>query len=89
MQRLLHSNATFQMQSGEVVTIADIPCYDEDNSTLVKYVDRHNGWGLTALHLAVYKGSKSTGGSTAAAAHLLTSGDSSGSSSNSTSVDLW
>lgn len=40
---------------------ADIPCFDEDNSTLVKFVDRHNGWGLTALHLATYKGSSSTG----------------------------
>jgi hypothetical protein len=40
---------------------ADIPCFDEDNSTLVKFVDRHNGWGLTALHLATFKGSSSTG----------------------------
>lgn len=62
VQRLLGSAATFQMQSGEVVRIADIPCFDEDNSTLVKFVDRHNGWGLTALHIAVFKGSTSTGG---------------------------
>jgi hypothetical protein len=41
--------------------LADIPCFDEDNSTLVKFIDRHNGWGLTALHLATYKGSSSTG----------------------------
>ncbi|WIA35703.1 hypothetical protein OEZ86_004106 [Tetradesmus obliquus] len=60
VQRLLGSAATFQMQSGEVVRIADIPCFDEDNSTLVKFVDRHNGWGLTALHIAVFKGSTST-----------------------------
>jgi hypothetical protein len=40
---------------------AEIPCFDEDNATLVKFVDRHNGWGLTALHLATYKGSSSTG----------------------------
>lgn len=61
VQRLLGGTTTFQMQSGEVVRIAEIPCYDEDNNTLVKYVDRHNGWGLTALHLAVFKGSTSTG----------------------------
>lgn len=61
VQRLLASSVTFQMQSGEVVPIARIPCYDEDNRTLVKLVDRHNGWGLTALHLAVFKGSTSTG----------------------------
>jgi hypothetical protein len=62
VQRLLGTSATFQMQSGEVVRILEIPCFDEDNSTLVKFVDRHNGWGLTALHIAVFKGSTSTGG---------------------------
>lgn len=46
-----------------LVLCAEIPCFDEDNATLVKFVDRHNGWGLTALHLATYKGSSSTGGS--------------------------
>lgn len=61
VQRLLGSRATFRMQSGEVVPIPEIPCYDEDNVTLVKYVDRHNGWGLTALHMAAFKGSTSTG----------------------------
>ncbi|KAF6266367.1 ankyrin repeat-containing domain protein [Scenedesmus sp. NREL 46B-D3] len=61
VQQLLGSRATFQMQSGEVVRIADIPCFDEDGRTLVKYVDRHNGWGLTPLHIAVFKGSGSTG----------------------------
>lgn len=56
---------------------ADIPCFDEDNSTLVKFVDRHNGWGLTALHLAAYKGSSSTGEQHAAAqpARLAASGE--------------
>jgi hypothetical protein len=49
------------MRSGQVVQIAEIPCADDDNVTVVKYVDRHNGWGLTALHLAVCKGSHSTG----------------------------
>lgn len=44
-----------------VLCAADIPCFDEDNSTLVTFVDRHNGWGLTALHLAACKGSSSTG----------------------------
>jgi ankyrin repeat protein len=62
VQRLLGTSATFQMQSGEVVRISEIPCFDEDNTTLVKFVDRHNGWGLTALHIAVFKGSTSTGG---------------------------
>eukprot|EP00775_Hariotina_reticulata_P007519 gene7519-7730_t len=60
VQRLLSSSTAFQMRSGQVVQISEIPCFDEDNVTLVKFVDRHNGWGLTALHLAVFKGSHST-----------------------------
>jgi ankyrin repeat protein len=61
IHRLLGSRAIYQLQSGTIVAVADIPCYDEDGVHRVKFVDRRNGWGLTALHLAVYKGSISTG----------------------------
>ena len=27
-----------------------------------RFVDRHNGWGLSALHIAVFQGSVQTGG---------------------------
>ena len=37
-------------------------CYGEDGVHRVEFVDRRNGWGLTALHIAVFKGSISTGG---------------------------
>ncbi|EFJ40620.1 hypothetical protein VOLCADRAFT_108077 [Volvox carteri f. nagariensis] len=43
---------------GRQVPIAQIPCID-DGST-VKFIDRHNGWGLSALHIAVFQGSVST-----------------------------
>lgn len=28
----------------------------------IKFVDSHNGWGLTALHIAVFQGAVNTGG---------------------------
>eukprot|EP00798_Chlamydomonas_sp_ICE-L_P015775 gene15775-21898_t len=33
---------------------------DEDDTVYVKFIDRHNGWGLTALHIAVFQGSVDT-----------------------------
>ncbi len=45
--------------------IALLPCRNEGGvpgpSGEVKFVDRHNGWGLTALHIAVFQGSVNTG----------------------------
>lgn len=61
VSRLLGGGATFRLQSGELVPIAMIPCFDEDPESLVQFVDRHNGWGMTALHLAAFRGSTSTG----------------------------
>lgn len=43
------------------VPIAQIPCHNEGDGTEVKFVDCHNGWGLTALHIAVFQGSVNTG----------------------------
>lgn len=45
---------------GRQVPVAQIPCVDDGTTT--KFIDRHNGWGLSALHIAVFQGSVSTGG---------------------------
>lgn len=58
--KLLGGRATVQIRNGEVVPIADIPCPDDDPSGFSRFVDKHNGWGWTALHIAVFKGSIST-----------------------------
>eukprot|EP00798_Chlamydomonas_sp_ICE-L_P010137 gene10137-8039_t len=39
------------------IRVAQLPCLDEDGLTIVKFIDRHNGWGLTALQIAVFQGS--------------------------------
>ena len=43
------------------MTVANITCRDEDDTPNTRFVDRHNGWGLTALHIAVFQGSVHTG----------------------------
>lgn len=30
-------------------------------ASTTRFVDRHNGWGLSALHIAVFQGSVQTG----------------------------
>ncbi|KXZ46698.1 hypothetical protein GPECTOR_41g662 [Gonium pectorale] len=57
VHKLLGSRAAYRVQ-GRQVPVAQIPCAD-DGST-VKFIDRHNGWGLSALHIAVFQGSVST-----------------------------
>lgn len=36
----------------------------------MKFIDRHNGWGLSALHIAVFQGSVSTGGNYVTGSHV-------------------
>ncbi|KAG1666453.1 hypothetical protein FOA52_015123 [Chlamydomonas sp. UWO 241] len=59
--KLLGSRTTFRQQVGEgrQVSVAQIPCH-EDEGTVVRFIDRHNGWGLTALHIALFQGSVNT-----------------------------
>lgn len=60
VQKLLGSRASYAVQGGRQVPIAQIPCQGEGSPATVKFIDHHNGWGLTALHLAVFQGSAST-----------------------------
>lgn len=49
---------------GRQVPVAAIPCPGagvDAHGDPIKLVDRHNGWGLSALHVAVFQGSVSTG----------------------------
>ncbi|PNH07652.1 putative E3 ubiquitin-protein ligase [Tetrabaena socialis] len=55
VHKLLNSRAAYRVQ-GRQVPVAQIPCADDG----VKFIDRHNGWGLSALHIAVFQGSVST-----------------------------
>ncbi|GLC42508.1 hypothetical protein PLESTB_001105600 [Pleodorina starrii] len=57
VHKLLGSRAAYRVQ-GRQVPVAQIPCGDDGSS--VKFIDRHNGWGLSALHIAVFQGSVST-----------------------------
>ncbi|GIL80568.1 hypothetical protein Vretimale_16011 [Volvox reticuliferus] len=57
VHKLLGSRAAYRIQ-GRQVPVAQVPCID-DGAT-VKFIDRHNGWGLSALHIAVFQGSAST-----------------------------
>ena len=43
------------------VPVAHIPCINDVDGSQVQFVDGHNGWGLTALHIAVFQGSVNTG----------------------------
>ncbi len=43
------------------MTVAQMVCKDEDGTTEIRFIDRHNGWGLSALHIAVFQGSVHTG----------------------------
>ncbi|KAI8477260.1 MAG: ankyrin repeat-containing domain protein, partial [Monoraphidium minutum] len=58
--RMLSGRAAYQLPSGASCPVADIPCWDEDGSTRVRFVDRHNAAGLTALHAAALRGSLGT-----------------------------
>lgn len=64
VQKLLGSRASYSVQGGRQVPIAQIPCHSETTligtGTTSKFIDHHNGWGLSALHLAVFQGSAST-----------------------------
>ncbi|GIL60399.1 hypothetical protein Vafri_14847 [Volvox africanus] len=57
VHKLLGSRAAYRVQ-GRQVSVAQIPCTDDGVN--VKFIDRHNGWGLSALHIAVFQGSAST-----------------------------
>jgi hypothetical protein len=46
---------------GRHLHVAHMPCADEDGTANIRFIDRHNGWGLTALHIAVFQGSVNTG----------------------------
>lgn len=41
--------------------MAQILCFNDVDGSHVPFVDCHNGWGLTALHIAVFQGSVNTG----------------------------
>ncbi|KAG2500768.1 hypothetical protein HYH03_001530 [Edaphochlamys debaryana] len=58
VHKLLGSRAAYRVQ-GRQVPVAQIPCSDEGVAN-VKFIDRHNGWGLSSLHIAVFQGSVST-----------------------------
>ncbi len=58
VHKLLGSRAGYRVQ-GRQLAVAHLPCTDGDPS--VRFIDRHNGWGLSALHIAVFQGSVSTG----------------------------
>ncbi|MEW5305082.1 MAG: hypothetical protein WDW36_007646 [Sanguina aurantia] len=58
--KLLASKAASLNPQGSQVLVAQLMCPDEDDVSQVKFIDRHNGWGLTALHIAVFQGSIST-----------------------------
>lgn len=49
------------MQGDIQVPVAHIPCINDVDGSQVQFVDGHNGWGLTALHIAVFQGSVNTG----------------------------
>ena len=49
------------MPQGRTHSVAQILCKDEDETPDTRFIDRHNGWGLTALHIAVFQGSVHTG----------------------------
>lgn len=46
---------------GRQLCVAQIPCQDEDDTVNIRFIDRHNGWGLAALHIAVFQGSVNSG----------------------------
>lgn len=41
--------------------MAQVPATDEQSGVQVPFVDCRNGWGLTALHIAVFQGATNTG----------------------------
>ena len=41
--------------------VARIQCINDVDGSQVQFVNAHNGWGLTALHIAVFQGSVNTG----------------------------
>lgn len=45
---------------GRTTTVSQLLCHD-GNACVTRFVDRHNGWGLSALHIAVFQGSVNTG----------------------------
>ena len=49
---------------GRQMTIAQLLTRDGTaaDAPTTRFVDRHNGWGLSALHIAVFQGSVQTGG---------------------------
>ena len=56
IHKLLSSRISHSPPQGPQVTMAvsHILCSDEGN---IRFIDRHNGWGLSALHIAVFQGS--------------------------------
>lgn len=59
VHKLLGCRATVRASTRQV-PVAQLPCMDEAEGVEVKFVDSHNGWGLTALHIAVFQGSVNT-----------------------------
>lgn len=51
----------YNFPQGRPASVSNINCQDEDGTPNTRFVDRHNGWGLTALHIAVFQGSVHTG----------------------------
>ncbi|GAX81490.1 hypothetical protein CEUSTIGMA_g8919.t1 [Chlamydomonas eustigma] len=60
VNKLLGSKTTSRGDQGRQSTVAQLICKDEDDTPNIRFVDRHNGWGLTALHIAVFQGSVHT-----------------------------
>jgi|LauGreDrversion4_1035100.scaffolds.fasta_scaffold645027_2 hypothetical protein len=59
---LLGNSMLSCLGQGRQMTVSNMICQDEDGTPNTRFVDRHNGWGLTALHIAVFQGSVHTGG---------------------------
>mmetsp|Transcript_8096 Transcript_8096/g.19916 ORF Transcript_8096/g.19916 Transcript_8096/m.19916 type:complete len:1220 (-) Transcript_8096:755-4414(-) len=52
---------TGQHSQGDAqLPVARITCTNDVDGSQVQFVDGHNGWGLTALHIAVFQGSVNT-----------------------------
>lgn len=58
--KLLGSSVTTPVEGANAASVAEVSCTDIHNQYNVRYVDLHNGWGMTALHIAVMKSSTAT-----------------------------